>query len=222
MLNLLSPECHPLDHQHLPHRGKITPRLHTPPHRCNFPPNWHAMRPRPLGPRGAGTEPSTLTTPTAVHRECPTRACETDTTLVQSPEHGLGVWCRVLGDVVPVLRMRPLPVPGAWQGRAGIQWKGTIRMTARHFGPSPHPSPGAYKRRITKPSTLSLSPHSCLPASHCLRLFAAPNPSPLCSALPSLHLVVCLSLHLHSGLVCDRRSSGPVQSMHFHEPWQSV
>ena len=149
-----------------------------------------------------GDGPSTLTAPTTARQGCPEWACGTDTTLVQSPEHGLGFCCGAPGRVVPDVQMGPLPAPGAWQGKAGIQWKGTIRMMARRIGSSPHPSPGAYKRRIVKPSSLSR-----LPASHCLRLFDAPT-SPL-------HLIVCMLL------VCDRSSSGPVPSTRFHEPWQS-
>ena len=41
-----------------------------------------------------GNGPSTLTAPTASHRGCPEWACGTDTTLVQSPEHGPGVRCK--------------------------------------------------------------------------------------------------------------------------------
>ena len=124
-----------------------------------------------------------------------------------------------LGRVTPDVRMSSLPAPGAWQSTAGIQWKGTIQMTERRFGSSSHSSPRVYKKRIMKPSSLSLL--SRLPASHRLRLFASPTSSLLCSTLSSLHLIVCPSLHLHSGLVLDRHSSGPVRSTHFHEPRQS-
>ena len=82
----------------------------------------------------------------AVHPGCLKRACGTDTTLVQSPEHSPGVWRKAPCRVVPDVRIRPLSAPGAWQDGAGTQWEGTIRMTVRLFGSSPHPSPGAYKR----------------------------------------------------------------------------
>ena len=100
--------------------------------------------------------------------------------------HGPGVRYRALGRVAPDVRMRPFLAPGAWQGEDRIQWKGTIRMTARGFGLLPHPSPGAYKRRILKPSALSLSLHflACLP-----RTVSACLPSPLLRL--SLH---CTSL----------------------------
>ena len=48
----------------------------------------------------------------------------------------------------------------AWAAVA--QERSGIRVTVRRFGSSPHPSPGAYKRRIAKPSALSLSLPSLL------------------------------------------------------------
>ena len=133
--------------------------------------------------------PITLTAPTAAHRGGPEWACGTDTTLVQSPEHSPGVRCRDLGHVTLVVRMRQLPAPGAWQGGAGIQWKGTIRITARHFRSLPHPSPRAYKKRIVKPAPLSLS--SLSPA--CLAL----SP-PVCHA----HFSTSLLRPLFTALRC--------------------
>jgi len=65
--------------------------------------------------------PSTLTAPTEAHQGAPKRACVTDTTLIQSPEHGPGVQCKAPGHVAPDVRMRPLPALGAWQGRSRSQ-----------------------------------------------------------------------------------------------------
>ena len=167
-----------------------------------------------------GDGPSTLTAPTAARRGCPERACGTDTTLVQSPEHGLGVWCRAPGRVVPDVRMRPLPAPGAWQGGRGPNRGARFGWQRVTSGRHPNFRPGLIKGGL-RSHPPSPSPLSHLLALHWLCLFATLTYSPLCSALSSLHLVVCLSLHLHLGLVCDRCSSRPVRSIHFHEPRQS-
>ena len=129
--------------------------------------------------------PSMLTAPTAARRGCPERACGINTTLVQLPEYGPGVRCRAPGRVAPDVRMRPLPDPGVWQSGVGIQWDGTICMTAHRFGSSPHPSPGA------------LLPLACLPrtVSACLSC-----PLLRLSAPPSLH---CTSLSACRG-ICTR------------------
>ena len=90
-----------------------------------------------------------------------------------------------LGRVMPDVRMRPLPAAGAWQGFCDPIEK-RDSGTARHFGPSLHPLPGAYKRRMAEPLALFF-------ASRLRHLL-------LCS---SRLCVGCSSLPLHSRLVCD-------------------
>ena len=102
----------------------------------------------------------------------------------QDGRRGTGV--AAPGRVAPHVCMRPLLAPGAWQGGAMTtvaQQGSMIQVMARYFGSSPHPSPGAYKRRIAKPSVLC-SFFAYLSHRH-LRLLASPPPSPLCSAFQS-------------------------------------
>ena len=124
-------------------------------------------------------------------------------------------WARRIGSagcVSPLLlrmgargRCDPRPVTRSWQD-------GQVGWRVACFRSSPHPSPGAYKRRIAKPSALFF------------HLSVSPSSSPVCLA-PSFASLLrplftaprCLpSLHLHSGLVCDRHFSGTSAQYMFH------
>ena len=56
----------------------------------------HAARPRSLGPHGVQTGQSALISANRRVPGVPERACGADATLVETPGHGLGVWCKTI------------------------------------------------------------------------------------------------------------------------------
>ena len=68
-----------------------------------------------------GDGPSTQTAPTTARRGCPKQACGTDTTLVQSPEHGPRVRCKAPFGARPC---RAGCANGATSSPRSLAWRG--------------------------------------------------------------------------------------------------
>ena len=141
----------------------------------------------------------------ANHRvsEVPERACRTDETLVQSPEHGLGVRCKVIHVAVFSARQfrgsamlcRMYKWHHFQQGEPGSVGPGSngsarFRVTTHRFGSLL--CHGAYKRRIAKPFTSCLASLSGIDL--CIHLLLRLPRLPLCPLTVDLRLPISGSL----------------------------
>ena len=124
LLNLRSTKTHHLDHQHLPHTGKIIPRLLTPPHRYNLPNRGELHGPghsdRVMRGQAKHINSTNCISPGMPRMGTQDRQDPRPVTRIrQDGRRGKGGrCCGALGRVSPDVRIRPLPAPGAWQGGA--------------------------------------------------------------------------------------------------------